>query len=285
MNILTTVFTLLMVMAILTYARLETFLEHAGFQREYRNFITEKERAPYNEAQEKLLKEGKSTTEPKGGKHLKYQINFDLLLDKTKRENQQEAYLQTRELLKKLMEFLYGSHRFLQELKEKRPTLIDELLDRIMQVADKEIYQGKIKRVGDLSTLQLEDPELQDLLYHVLKGSRDKLKYAEEYREKEGYLSLTNFITVEDTNRLISVYLAPGEILMALYGDTTQVEEVFAIREDLFREREKRSQENGINAILSKKFADALSGRSFLGSKENLLLDFSVSGTNPKQYR
>jgi len=62
----------------------------------------------------------------------------------------------------------------LQELLEKRPLLLDEFLDRLELIADRESNKEMVRKCDDISTFLLEDKDLQDFLTKILSGSRNK---------------------------------------------------------------------------------------------------------------
>ena len=328
MNILTVVFTLLMMLSILTYGRLHTFLNFSGIEAEYRKMFLS-QRNPFNDAQDALYtyligkesqnnrkeliqKKEKNTQSPdfsspkiideqsvedeQKNNDPKVILNSTLyigpLLKKADKTNELKIK-QTRELFKRLIEVLYSQHEFYQEMLAKRPDFVDQLINSISDVADRNEFKigdnnrkkERFQKKEDLSTMELDDPELQHLYYKMLHGTRKKTYSDKEYLIKDGYVSLLEFITLEKTarNRKLSVYLASGEMLKALYGDDNTVQQIIDLREDISREMKRV---NPLTAEEGKKrLENAVKGRSYLGPEEDSLIEFNVSTSNPKLFR
>lgn len=300
MNVLTLVMTMLMMLAIVTYARLSTFLDFKGLQYEYHHYLTSYSK-PLNDIQNEFYEtelKGENAATNSGTNvqtgddvaktssknvNLNSLIPFDAFIKRDERERDSLRFKQTRELLKKLMENLYAEFPFFKALLEKRPELFNQLIDRIIEMSDQEIYIGKFKTKKDLGSLNLEDNELQEVLYKMLNGTREKTGTdVDEFLKKEGYPSLAKFIVIKKDAKL-SIYLASGEILLALYGHAGLVKEIIATREDIYKQMSSDAnqpeKDQGKDRLRS-----VAAGRSFLPN-EDLLLDFSVSCTNPKKHR
>lgn len=78
--------------------------------------------------------------------------------------------------------------------------------------AIKKIY---LSHPNDLALLELEDSNLQEIFYKILKGAQ--IEYSQE-----GYPSLLKFLTLKVRNKTkINLFFAPDELLRVLYDEPT----------------------------------------------------------------
>jgi hypothetical protein len=284
---------MLMMLAILTYGRLTIFLDFKGLQAEYRHTITMQphkwntiqEDELYfnlNKDQPKKANESSKTKTSSPKESFSSMIPFDLFIkqDERNKEKNSVKFKELKELLVKLMNNIYGPYPTFKELLKKRPDLFEQLLDKISEISSREIYKGMLKQKEKIASIDLEDSELQEVLYKMLNGAPPIMSEEEaKFISHIGYPSLANFIAIN--KKKLSVYLASKEILMALYDDEKFVNEIIETREDLYRKKDKEALNE---AQASEKFKAFVQGHS-LFSHEDLILDFSVTGTNPRLYR
>jgi len=232
MNILPLVFTLLLMLSILTIEKLENFKNKMIVQKRYEKTITEQERKVYNERQKNLCKLNENFSHQ--------QTTFKGFLIKEEREKNESKYNQYRFVTANLIKILYGKADFFKKAQATRPTLIEELLNAVQEAADK-MPKGSINGIQDVTRIQLDDPQLQEVFYHMLKGTIDKEEYKKNpnaYKNQVGktYFPLLTFFNYEGLDKFIVVRLAPTELLLAIYGNPEIVQKVIETREELSKQ-------------------------------------------------
>jgi len=267
MNILPLVLALVLMLSLLTVEKLEHFKNQAIVQREYQVFLKMNERAVFNQRQKSLF----GITE----KSLR-QLSFRFLVDKQAREKNPSAAAQYRMLMIELMKIVYGEATFFKDLEKKRPHFIEEMLDAIEHAAE-EAPKETIKRIQDIARLNLEDSELQQAFYHMLKGTiskgeREENMHAKPSIREKSYVSLFTFIHYngKDKTPPIVIQRAPREILKAIFMNDEVVEAIIAKRNELSKGEEMQFE---------KEFMDKR--RPGL---DNKLLDFRLSDGNKSDY-
>lgn len=292
MNVLTLVMTMLMLFSILTYTRLKTFLDFNAVQQEYREYIVGDKLSSFNLIQKNhynsLLGLDKGTVsrevdlsaDEESREPLRSTIPFDYFIDKKTREGKVKEFEHYREITRRLMEYLYSEHPYFKELKEKRPDFINEILDRIVELSDKGLIK-KIKNKKNIPNIDLMDKDLEDAFYRIMKGTREKTWKGNEFEERVEYPSLLDFVTFKSGQKAISIYLASGEILMAIYGNKETVNNIFDARKEVLKQLK---QNNDFDAGM-RELKNLFKGKSVFGNKEDEILDFNVSKTNPAVYQ
>lgn len=317
MNVLLFVTTMIMVLAMLTYAKLETYRNFSLLQSQFTRYMEKTERSYINAAAKSWYENSVATkkTAPKGNQKTRVQarsrLSFITLIDKTKQAQYAQAYPKIVLLTKKLMTVLYQDQPFFKQAIQQQPDILDLLLASLMPASEALPKEQKIKKASELASLDLGDRPLNAFFYHILKGSpapieEDKpqvqpvekmpeliLKSPEgepddeggdpdkkqEYLSPEGYVSLLDYITVEDSAK-IRVFLAARPLLIAIYDNMELVNGIIAMREDLY----KRLSNNTISAQeASEQFKNAFLTKSDPNFDESIL-DFTVTKTNPRNY-
>lgn len=303
MNVLIFVTTLLMVLAALTYGRLETFRNSQAIQPVLVEFMTKEERGYINQGAEDTYdkmtvkvkaKEGsKSTPVPATSK-----INISLLLNPEQRNNKEHEWQQTQLLLKRLMEQLYQEQPFYRKMQEKNPQFIDEIVADLAAAIEREKKEKRPKEPKDLALVELSDPQLNEVLYKMLRGTpcpegpqqqsplmkKEKEEDTGEveppdssaYRSVEGYCSLLDFITKSPYHK-IRVYLAPKEVLKTIYGDDKIVESILQERQELHRRATKDEDLKELTSSF-KTLVDSYRDPNI----DSDMVDYSVTKTTPK---
>ena len=243
MNVLLFVLSILAMLAIMTYARLDTFLDFKGLQVEYKSFTQNEERSLYNEKQQKLYnaahgKKGElvedfgeteiaeEVEDPKEkGEKLNGALQLGYFVDKTLRESHPKDYQQMRTLTLKLMDILYRQHPSFAEYYEKYPDLNALILDQLVQNSEQSIDANTLPKADSLSTIQLNPPQVHEAFYKMLKGNmptRPKGMSNEEWSDlltsTKIYRALIDFVQINSSKKPISIYLAPLPLLEAIYG-------------------------------------------------------------------
>lgn len=320
MNILIYVITMLMLLSVLTYSKMDSFRTLIGFSAGFQHYMQVTERKQNNDINETLYDAIHVRKKPEeisqsmdSGKPPKKTVNknsprisWHLLLNQPARENNPEGYAKTRELLKQLFTSLYKEQPFFKEFSEKRPNFLDQILDEVVMASEGLVGKNKITSSLGLSTLEFNDPELHYVFNQMMKGipalerkndeSSQKLiiqnreqdiddeldseMAASEDSSKAGYASIVGYTTVEGSNPKVRVFLASRPVLMAIYGDAQYVDKVIESRELLF----KRVRQTGMNPVeATEQFQGEASGLGQAAAFASIL-DFSVTNTDPKSY-
>lgn len=329
MNVLIFVMTMLMLLTLMTYAKLETFRTSQIFQILFEERMMQNERNVINVAAAPLYRditvnteEPKKETEDKDaskkqGENVKEAeaenpsrlfryISIGMLLDKKKREENPEKWEQTKILLKNLMNQLYAKQPFFIDIAQERPQLVDELISAVVHAIDS-LPDKKLKKAKDLANLELEDLVLNTVFYDMLKSSirveenqtansspilnpedgkkEEKIadsadsvldKKVEDYISPEGESSLLDY--VGEGQAKTSVYLAPKEVLQAIFLNEAVVDDVIKERNQYY----KQARSGADLKELSKAFKSQFEPRRD-ASIDSKTLDFSVTTTNPNK--
>lgn len=299
MQILTFVTVTIMVMTIITYARLEHFLDFKVLAAHYQPFMEKSQRLDFNSKQiynyendSLTQKETKKDTVP----HTTAKLSFDLILrEKSRSKGDPNSLPQHLMIAKELMLNLYKGQPFF-EAAENNPGMIDQLLDELMAQADDR--DKPISHLRELEKIKLPNPDLDKIYYHMIQGTAteedEKAKAKEVPPEekatdeeeevkfaKDGYKSFLDFITLKPGPK-IRMYLTPREILEAIYGKDSQiVDELIAYRQEAYQDI--------VNGTISAEVAAQGFKDKFLkevpGWVSEEILDFSVTKTSPKNFQ
>jgi hypothetical protein len=270
MNVLPFVIALLLILSVVTIEKFEGFKNSIIIQKEYQTHMEEKERKAFNLRQENLADIHQIDTPTS-----QRQLNFRYFIDKESRKHGRDGEMkQIRQINSDLMKVLYGHTTFFQDLEQKRPNFTNEILDALIVATDKLSKKNKIRTIEEISRIELEDEELQEAFYKMLKGTvtKQELRESEEKNpnffedlknHRKNYLSYLTFIHF-DKSSTIKVRFASKELLTAIFGEEELVDTIIEKRKELC------AQEN----------ADATLFEEFRGKQKNgiadALLDFSI---------
>jgi hypothetical protein len=189
MNILIYVMTMLMLLALMTYARIEGFRDLSVLQSLFETYMQTLERKSFNDREIEWYndkhhkKEETNSTEEKqvrivapGSRKLSlYPILIAKQKDSLSNDQNSGKYLQTVNVFKKLLFQLYGQQSFYNEMEQIHPGLIDDFVNALIIAArspapskDNEL-PSKNPTVADLNKLQLNDFYLNKFLYTILQ--------------------------------------------------------------------------------------------------------------------
>lgn len=318
MNVLIFVMTLLMLLSLMTYARLDSYRSSQTFQiifkyymeNDERGYINLQAKPTYNSITVKT-----NADKPKKGPKVEGspRIGVIQLLDKKIRDSKPKEWFQTQILLKNLMRSLYEKQPFFESTLESNPALLDELIASIVNTVDALPKDQKLKAIKDIANLKLTDPQLDQILYKFLQGSpckvlplsttaqdkEIKVKVEEapkeqledksqaepipeeaqtEFQSPKGYCSLLDFITAESTPK-VRIYLASREVLSAIFHDPGVVNEIIAERKQLYKQAIGDEDTKELSNAFKDRF-DRLKDSAI--SEESVSYD--VTKTNPKDY-
>lgn len=321
MNILIFVMTMLMLLSLMTYARLESYRDSQALQKVFKHYMEREERGYINLRAGKVYEkikvtekkkeeegEGKSTSDkppPKTAINASSRIGIKPLLDSNRDKNEKE-WLQTQLLLKKLMRILYEKHPFYQDLEKERPFFLDELIREITRTIDDLPKDKKPKTAKDLANLKLADPYLDDILYKMLNGAlydtQMQAKKAEKSEAPEEPSVESGSDNGESTNgadeyKSIEGYYSLLDFVTDRSGPKIRVflaprevlqtafqdlNTVDSIIEERQRLHDKAKQGDDVNEL--KEIFKNQFERMKDPNVEEDSLNFSVSKTNPKYY-
>lgn len=315
MNVLIFVMTMLMMLTLMTYARLESYRSSQAVQIIFRDYMEGKERGGINTRAEMTYKEIESTkSETGGGGGKRKQINANrritvsLIFD-PKRESKGREWEQTKVLFKKLIKTLYEKQPFYQEIERERPSFQDDLIQAITQSIDALPSTERPRDAAGLANLELADPQLDQVLYKMLHGAsyaemengklavpankkkneevdletsdeRDNnADEAKEFKSPKGYYSLLDFITSASSPQ-VRIYLASKEVLEAVFPDPATVGSIIEERQRLYNQANNSGDINQLDELFKNQFMKMRDP-----AIDEALLNFSVSKTNPKNYK
>ncbi len=276
MNILLFVMTVLMLLSVLTYARIDSTRNFMGMRSQFehymqlteRQYINEKNIDKYNQTKVSSRSNGKST--PGTGK-----ISIKILVDEDESESNPEQYLFIKNTVQSLAKELFSEEKFYKEAEKERPQFLDELFTGLLKKGAKVPSTQPFKHAADLASIDLDDDLLQKVLYELL---RERPPNSESKKE----FSLLNFVTMDTKgDSKIRLQLAPTPLLRVLFnGDQSTVDDVLEQRYQLFYQlnNDKISSEEA-KKTFEGLFKDRLSNKNF-----QELIDFTLTKTNPKKY-
>ncbi len=285
MNILPLVLLLILTLSVLTLKQVEDFKNLEIVRKECQDFIRELDKQHFNHRQRILYDNGVQDY------YKTRKLNLHAFFDQ-KVTSDQRKLEQLKQILKELMKVLYAEADFFKKIEKKRPDFLTELVDQITD-PDLDISHITHSHIENLSQIKLSDPELQEVFYHMLKGTigRKERKEIEKYRaisnqhREKSYLSLLNFLSFKKVNSTdrpepIPIYQAPKELLLAIY-------EKEAVNEILIKRREfKHTKKDSSSEKTQKKesFADFIFKQAKVIPIDNEMLDPTVSTTDPEIY-
>lgn len=312
MNILLTVVTFLMILILMTYARLDSFKSLWVTRLEFEKYMETNERAVANGLNEK--KYDNTVAKPSAGGNPKQTIraegsprlSWNLLINRDAITNQ-AAYRLIREMNAKLILTLFTGQKGFDDILHDHPNIINELFDRIGHAVEAQT-KLKITKVSDLSNLELGDATLNHFLYLLFEGfttssdeqekitrelereKRDEDKTDEtelnrqilrdlgNFRSDKGHVSLLDFITADRTEK-VRVFLASPLVLYSIFGDKNVVNSILSTRVELYKE----VHAGGKGTEATKKFEEAYKNK--VPDELHPFLNFAVTNVDPRVYR
>ena len=148
-------------------------------------------------------------------------------------------------------------------------------MESVIKKIRKEEFLKEFKNEKQISIIELEDVELQEALYRILKGSSSD--------KKKGYPSFLDYIVFsENSKQTISVYLAKVEMLQVIYPNKSVVDEILSKRELLYLAVKQKSVGGGISKEEASEEFKRLFGKGQYATKiDPSKLSFKVSSTKP----
>lgn len=317
MNILIFVMTFLMILATLSYSRWESFIKTISVQKSFEHYMGSTEQQAINSNADKWYAMIKIRDRESGNKEGEAnsttgRVSFHLLLKSAEREKHPQEYQMIRSILKRLLEVLYADQRFFQEMAEKRPNFLDELLEEIQNGVENKAEKSSLTHVSELLNLQFSNSDLHHVFYLMMRGLpkeemiNKEMKPSNEKIDKDsetddaiesqeasatpGYASLMDELTLKPSNNKIRLFLASKKLLTAIYGDAHIVDAIVETRKAMYKDlkkfassmppgQESQAQISAHQSSLSAQFKEEFPHPEFMP-----ILDFAISQTNPKKY-
>ncbi|MCE5294239.1 MAG: hypothetical protein LLF94_06455 [Chlamydiales bacterium] len=190
-------------------------------------------------------------------------------------------------LLKNLLNEMYKGQKFYQNAKDQEPEIDEKFIRNLLERA-KEIEQTRkesdekkwLHSFQDLDQVPLDDDVQNDLRYMVFNGT--KSLYDDTRYDPSGYFPLYEITRINKKDKIMSLWLAPRPLLMALFQNEEIVEEVIQARIEILKDlRKMRAQnpdgkEKPIDSDLKKRFG------AYIRDINPEYINFEISTTDPK---
>lgn len=321
MNVLIFVSTMLMLLTLMTYAKLETYRNSQVFQVLFEHYAQKDERGQINLAAEttydnikKTAKAEKKEDQPAKGKDKNQpptpkaqgnaRISIYLFKTKSQRESKPQEWQQAKTLLKNLMINLYKDQPFFIEMEKKRPQFLDEIINGLTQASDELPKERKWKKAQDIANTTLGDRELDHVLYLMGKGAAykevvngapqqaasepktpiEESDEASDPSEQNEYKSPKGYYSLFDF-----ITLSTSQKIRVYLTPKEVLRTIYnsdQIANDIMAERKQlynQAKNGGDTTALTKNFQEKFdSARDPALSKDTL--DYTVTKTNPNKY-
>ncbi len=319
MNVLLFVTSLLMILSLMTYAKLDSFRYFLGMEAQFEKYMSTIERSYTNKSAEnwyKTTKAPKASRKPpkppkKKALNSSPRLSFKVFVDKKERDKNPGLLDNNTKWAKDLMRTLYGQQDFFIDAERQNPYFMDQILEQLSKAAQELPKDHKLKNAIDLSNLDL-GPDLEKVFYLMLKGcTREDLTRKKPSREVQNqnltinpdenesgededddeaanealeYAGAVGYDSLLNyitlrNTTMIRVYLASPQVLLALVGDSNSVKSIIDTRNALFQSVSDDSMEADDATEQLKSMF-----QSFFGGADDKYLDFTVSKTNPAKY-
>lgn len=280
MQILFFVISMLLLLAAMTYAKMESYKSVVLFRNQLESY-SDVSKNRFDERFYDTLYENTSMESKNGGSKTSSgegyaYIGLTPLLTESQEGEGNRNF--SKKLLKEIIPLLYEDQPFYQEIIIKRPSFASDLVEELARALQQNIKnKGKpLKKIEDIANIEFEDPLLAEGWYKMLKGFMAPQGNKEE--TKEEYPSIIDYLTLKGDGK-IKLYLAPRPLLYVLFGDSGTADEAMALRIELYNdvksERVKPEQ-------ATKTFEEAFQSRLRSDIPPDKI-DFSVTKTNPKR--
>lgn len=311
MNVLLFVTSLLTILALLTYAKIDSFRYFLGIEAKFESYMQTVEQVYPNKIAEDWYNTTKAkdiTLRNRNVAEGSPRLSFAVLIDPKLKEKEPELYKNTMDWAKKLMRVLYETKPFFKETIQKSPDFIDEILDGLGRAVEQLTPEQRkqLKTAADLMNLKLDEP-LVTPFYLMLKGCQrektveadkvpikqnnfvsldendpddedDNRQEAQEYTADNGYDSLLNYITLQNKKK-VRVYLASRPLLQAITGQEAAANSIIEARTMLYQNIKNVSP---MPDDTTEQFQSLVQG--YLSGANATFIDFTVTKTNPTSY-
>ncbi len=282
--------TMLMLLVLMTYGRLDSYSGFGYVQSEFKNYIEKQEREFINNAAIECYNNTTATSKPGAEQtdHSKARakLPFNFFVDKKQRAENPLIFDEYRQITKNLIHHLYADQKFFKEAEATHNNLIDDILNALISTTDAYDEKKKLKKIKEISTVELNNHTLNQVFNKMIKGSIQKPERVEDAEsnpegeeEEKGYYPLVQFLTLDYGNYTIRVFLASPELLAVLFDPGT-VSDIIAVRKQLYNEVMKEAM---TTEEATKQFQAQFQNRrlQYLSPER---LDFGVSKIDPNTY-
>lgn len=266
MNVLMTVISLLMVLTILTTARMDSFVTNSllrseahlamnSYEKEWRYRAA---RTAYERAGSKSSgKNEEKETEEQAPAKLNRFFSLKALLA----NGDDEAM---RRLFKRLIHEVYKEQAFYRAFiaDDNEEEVLEKLLNGILDHSS----EKRISQKRQLAEIYFSELKYQNAFAKMLNGRP-------QIGTSKGYPSLLSLVTTQRKEMRISLYLAERPLLMALLGNAESVYAVMQVRQEIYRDL--------VNGHIEPKEGAQRLQAVVTGSDFPDFIDFSVSKTRP----
>lgn len=172
MNILLMVTVMLLMLTLMTTAKLETYRSTQILDNFFNHYMEVEERGFINKSAEDQYKLTKmsSGSSKTGGEKVPALPRFSLkrLTDKKMQKEDPVGWQKQLKMFKRLTDTLYSKHPFYKDFLEKRPSAIEDLATQLTKAIGALKDEQKPKHSSGLANIQLKDPELDEFFYKML---------------------------------------------------------------------------------------------------------------------
>ena len=287
MNVLMFTLTMLFLLATMTYAKLDTFLTNQITENEFQQYIEKTERLSVNSQAKKLYettvvnpKAANNPVNPNTPRTGTSKLSWSIFLDQDERDKDPSKLKHTIELSKKLIFNQFSDQKTVTLMIENNPDILDRLFSSLMNAVNKLTPDMKIKKIAQLSSVDLQDDELNLLRYELFKenayvntSKEDKPKN----NDKDTY-SLLDQLTLDA--KPTRFYLASKVLLKSFFNQNMGlVDQVIQKRISLHSEVTSAAKTNQEATAEFKAFLKSV--YPYINDNH---FDYSVTKTDPKKY-
>jgi len=201
-------------------------------------------------------------------------------LNQSERDKDPSKFKHMAELTKKLIYNMFSAQVTVNKMIESNPDILDRLFSGLMNAVNKLPAETKIKKIAQLSSLDLQDEELNLLRYELFKENPYPIGFEKEAKknmDKDSYSLLDQLTTDSKPTRF---YLASKVLLKSIFNqDMGLVDQVITKRQSLFSEVKSASKTNQEATAEFKAFL-----KSIYPYINDNLFDYSVAKTDPRKY-
>lgn len=181
-------------------------------------------------------------------------------------------------LLKNLMGEMYGGQDFYEEAKETSQDFEEQFLTNLFEkTKEDQINKQWVSKVGHLGAVELDDQLHSYIRYKMFTGNKSRLIEGSE--NDPGYFPLVEFTSMKKHKTLMSIWLAPKPLLMALFQNPEVVQELIEFRREIYSEIRK---DKSASTKQAKEQELRLRFGPYIRDIDTQYIDFQVSSTYPK---
>lgn len=295
MHLLATTFAFLMIFAMFAYTQFQNYKDHQLIDSTYSHHIEQRT----IKVQSQLHKESKKLFNklhppkdqpPRGSDTRTSLLHIRSLFKEKEKAEETEKKKAAEKLLARLLTALYKNQPFFEEAKQQDRHLEEGVIHDMIKQGELLANKNALKQEEDLATLELDDPVHRGVLYKILKGNTPQASQDSVDKEElppltssENYYSLCDFIELSDTQRktVMSVYLAPKELLEALFQSEDTANDILRKRMEVFEA--VRAEKNANKAQQGEEFKEYVKRRLPADINPDII-DLEISSTNPIKY-